>query len=112
MPTVQNSLIAANVNPPTMLPTIYVTVPVGDVQVIKRAVIDAAQTYYQSQGIPLGSINIINQVGNYQFLLSQSNNSNTIAYFTNNGSRIYRTAGYGVPVINGYVTKATIDNDG
>lgn len=110
MPTVQNSLIAANVNPPTMLPTIYVTVPVGDVQDIKRSTIDAAETYYQSQGIPLGSINIINQQGNYQFLLSQSNNSNTIAYFTNAGSRIYRTSGYGVPVVNGYVTRATINN--
>ncbi|MDO5636266.1 MAG: hypothetical protein Q4G18_03355 [Myroides sp.] len=111
MATVQNSLIAANVSPPTMLPTIYVTVQVGDMQVIKRAVIDAAQTYYQPQGIPLGSIDIINQVGNYQRLLSQTNTINTFAYFTNNGSRIYRTAGYGVPVINGYVTKSTIDND-
>lgn len=111
MPAVQDSLIAANVNPPTILPTIYVTVTVGDVQVIKRAVIDAAQTYYQSQGIPLGSIDIINQVGNYFLLLSQSNNASTVAYFTNNGVRIFRTASYGVPVISGYVTRATINND-
>lgn len=111
MPAVGNQLNIVTVNPPTMLPTIYVTVAVGDVQVIKRAVIDAAQTYYQSQGVPLGSIDIINQVGNYFLLLSQSNNASTIAYFTNNGVRIFRTASYGVPVISGYVTRATINSD-
>lgn len=113
MAAVGDQLNIVNINPPTMLPTIYVTVSVGQTKVITRAMVDAAQTYYQSQGIALGSIDIINQVGNYnyQFLLSQTNVTNTRAYFMNGANRIYRTQAYGVPVTNGYVTRATINGN-
>ena len=115
MPAVLDTLNIVTINPPTMLPTIYVTVSVGETKAITRAMIDAAQTYYQSQGIPLGSINIINHhiMGvnqGYSSLLSQTNNTNTLAYFENNGNRIYRTTNAGL-VTNGYVTKNVIDID-
>lgn len=116
MAAVLDTLHIVTINPPTMLPTIYITVSVGQTKVITRAMVDAAQTYYQSQGIPLGSINIINHhlMGvnqGYSSLLSQTNNPNTLAYF-NNGIdyRIYRTTNAG-PVTNGYVTKTTIDGN-
>lgn len=111
MPAVSNILNIVTINPPIMLPTIYVTVSVGQTKVITRAMVNAAQTYYQSQGIPLGSINIVNQVGSYQRLLSQTNTINTFAYFLNGVNRIYRTQSYGVPVTNGYITRATINTD-
>lgn len=113
MATVLDTLKIVTINPPTMLPTIYVTVSVGETKAITRAMVDAAQTYYQSQGVPLGSINIVNHhiMGvnqGYSSLLSQTNNSNTLAYFTNVDIRIYRTTNAGL-VTNGYVTKTTID---
>lgn len=116
MPAVLNTLKIVIINPPTMLPTIYVTVRVGQTIAITRAMVNAAQTYYQSQGIPLGSINIVSQhtMGvnqGYSTLLSQTNNTKTIAYFTNQSNRIYRTANSGVLVTNGYVTKTTIDGN-
>ena len=116
MPAVQDTLKIVTINPPTMLPSIYVTVSVGETKVITRAMVDAAQTYYQSQGVPLGSINIIfyhimgvNQ--GYPTLLSQTNSTNTFAYFNNNGNRIYMTQNSGVPVTHGYVNKVTIDSN-
>lgn len=116
MPAVLNTLKIVTINPPTMLPTIYVTVSVGETKVITRAMVDAAQTYYQSQGVPLGSINVIfyhtmgiNQ--GYPTLLGQTNSTNTFGYFRNNGNRLYMTQNSGVPVTNGYVNKATIDGD-
>lgn len=115
MATVLDTLHIVTINPPTMLPTIYVTVSVGETKAITRAMIDAAQTYYQSQGVPLGSINIVNHYimgvnQGYPSLLSQTNSTNTLAYFRNNGNRIYRTTNAGL-VTNGYVTKTTIDGD-
>lgn len=115
MPAVLNTLNIVTINPPTMLPTIYVTVSVGQTKTITRAMVNSAQTYYQSQGVPLGSINIINHhiMGvnqGYPSLLSQTNNSNTLAYFTNVDVRIYRTSNAG-PVTNGYVQKNTIDSN-
>lgn len=115
MPAVLDTLKIVTINPPTMLPTIYVTVRVGETKVITRAMVNAAQTYYQSQGVPLGSINIVNfhLMGvnqGYSSLLSQTNNSNTLAYFSNLGNRIYRTTNAG-PITNGYLTKNTIDID-
>lgn len=115
MATVLDTLHIVTINPPSMLPTIYITVRVGETKTITRAMIDAAQTYYQSQGIPLGSINIINHhiMGvnqGYSSLLSQTNNTNTLAYFTNVDVRIYRTTNAGL-VTNGYVNKLTIDSN-
>src|SRR5690606_10229815 len=46
----------------------------------------------------------------YSSLLSQTNNTNTLAYFTNVDIRIYRTTNAG-PVTNGYVNKVTIDGN-
>lgn len=112
MPAVLDTLNIVTINPPTMLPTIYVTVSVGQTKAITRAMVNAAQTYYQSQGIPLGSINIkvSYQSGNQDHLklLSQTNTINTIAYFTNVDNRIYITPPSGY-VFNGQVTKTTID---
>lgn len=112
MATVLDTLKIVTINPPTMLPTIYVTVRVGETKAITRAMVNAAQTYYQSQGIPLGSINIVNfhLMGvnqGYSTLLSQTNNTKTLAYFSNQNNRIYRTTNAGL-ITNGYVTKTTI----
>ena len=111
MPAVLDTLRIVNINPPLILPTIYVTLEVGETKIITRAMVNSAQTYYQSQNVEIGSIDIVNSLSNYQHLLSQYNNTSTIAYFMNAGSRVYRTASYGVNVTNGYVQRTTINNN-
>lgn len=108
---VQNRLIISQLSPPTILPTIYITVKEGDGVIITRQMIDDASPFFQEQGAKVGSIQIVNHEGNYQYLLSQTNTSNTRAYFINGPTRIYRTSNAGL-VTNGYVDKSTIDSDG
>ena len=94
-------------NAPIVLPTVYVTVKIGQTIILDQGVFISSEPYFQDQSLDITSFQIAGHVGYYASLLSQTNNIDTLAYFTNNGQRVYRTAN-GAPIVNGDVPVTTM----
>lgn len=109
MASVGNSLKIVNIAPPIKLPSIFVTVKVGQTLIITRSMIDQASIYYHEQSQPLGSIQIIGGTVNYQHLLNNSNRPITKAYLTNAGQRVFRDD-VSPSIYSGVVSIATINS--
>ena len=110
MNQVQNNLNIVALSPPTILPTIYVAVNVGQTINITRAIIDAAMPYHQPQDAPLGSFYMQNYEGDFEVLMAENNTPSTIAYFRNGGARLYAIS-QGGGIFNSYVPYNVINNN-
>lgn len=108
---VQNNLNIITLSPPLILPTIYITVKVGQTVNITRAIINSATPYYQPQNAPIGSLYLKNYEGDFEVLFAENNKPQTIAYFTNNGARVYAISQNG-DIFNSYVPYDVINNEG
>lgn len=101
------------VSPPYMLGKTIINVNVGtNVTIYGNMLMSSFFPYAQEMDFPMGDIKITGSIQGYDRLLAQNNTQNTIAYFTNNGMRIYKINQSSTDVILGEVLFNTINNGG
>lgn len=96
--------IKIGVLPPEILGTTIITIPLGSTVTITKAnLMNSVLPYYQQQNFLIGSVKIVGHNNSYKVLLSQTNQIETIAIITNNGSRVFKTSDVSAitnPIIN------------
>lgn len=82
-------LIKTGVEPPETLGNVTITVKVGETKTISASsLMSSIPPYSHIQDLPIGSITVVGHIGAYTELLTNSNTTSTLGYFTNNGNRI------------------------
>lgn len=106
-----NNLRIVGLQPPVLLPTIVVTVKVGQNVIINKGMIQSFEPYLQMQNMEIGSIKILGtESTDWRRILKSDNNLPTEAYFMNYNDRIYKMSAGASPT-NAHVTSRNIEKN-